>query len=513
MGNSRKTVPSTQFLSVGVDFLAMYQSVFSSLQETRSNDGIRPGHVVTRADDGNITENGESILNAFYRSLGLPALRDDAAIFQQFGSETADVSALTQNDTLNYFHTSELKNGSGKATFIANREAALQGLSSTKNGAVTPTNVVAGLDFMMNPAGVDSGSNGGRPSIFPAFVAGDVTVFPVARRICPLFYPGEFNEGSVPSSRAFIESVIYNSLFTTENSAAAAKLLIDNIVATTGNTSLTKELGSKNILVLRFLQKAYAAMSGAASQYFAILYFRDQLQRKVSYVPALKRSGPAVKQGYYDLQYSELVTLLKGNAEGEELLKILPVPELDRLIQSQTAELAELDSFYNMLPHNIFNTEAQISLDSSGTMDQMPSKILFADLVVDIATVDRARKASALLESLEQQRVLRNNLESVRSQLEIFSGTTTGLSIFDILSFFIAFYLLPPNHLIGLLNDTAIERLRGRSTSSAFSGIALNEVIDSRVSMQEAQAKLEELVREQLNTAQKLFVQASGNKR
>jgi hypothetical protein len=365
---------------------------------------------------------------------------------------------------------------------------------------------------MIDPAPADSGINGvDRPSIFPAVVAGDVTVFPLARRICPIFFPGEFQDGTQPASRSFIESVIYNSLFKTAKTPASNEL-IAAIVQQTGQQSLASDLSDKNILVLRFLQKAYSALAGASAQYFKVLNNRDALQRRVSYVPALKKSGPGVKQGYYDLQYYEVAERLKDDPEGQELLRKLPQPEIDAQIKTQSDELAELDAFYDMLPHNIMNTEAQSFSESSGLFDSTPARMMFADLVVDIATLDRPRKADALAKSLEEQRILRNNMEVVRSQLEIFTGTTTGLSIFDILAFFIAFYLMDEKHIIGLLNDTAIERLKGRSTSAAFSNIGLEAAINGRADVSESLNRLEGLVKEQLSLAQKLFIEASGNK-
>jgi hypothetical protein len=510
MGNARKTIPNSGGSTTGVDFIAIYQSVFSTLQAIRSNDGIFPGHLVLRADETGAAENGESMLNAFYRSIGLPAIRDDAKITAQMVAEGGERSDITQNDTINYMSALQIGLPGGPAEVEA-RESNLSQLNSTKSGAITEDSLIDGLLFMSQPGSVTSGvDDQTRPSLIPMVVAGDVTVFPVSRRVCPLFYPGDFQDGNGVAPRAFLESVIYNILFKTDDTPAAKELRA-SIALQTGDSAAETELSSKNILVLQFLQKAYTALLGAATQYAQAVMVTGVLSAQTSYFPALKRSGPAVKQGYFDIQYSEAKEKLKNNEMGKTLLSRIKEPELDSLIRRQSAEVAKLDNFYNMLPYNIINEESRIMQIADGTASNRPAINLFADIVVGIATIDGEKKRQSLANLVEQQRVLRNNLETIRSSLEVFTGTTTGISIFDILAIFISLYLLEPNHLIGLLNDAAIERLREKGTSTAFSGIGLSESIDGRASTAESLIRLEQLVIEQLELAQSFFKKASGN--
>ena len=495
MGKARST--NTIFNSTSVDFLGMYNKIFNQLQATRGLDPLRSGILIERTDQFAATSNGESIMNTFLRVLGLPAIRNDTLISSQYNlSLASNNNLMTQNETINYFSQSDLKINLLQVEF---RETDLQKLYSRSQIQLNETVAIEALSFMLDPEAIDE-------SVFVPVVSGDVTVYPLSRRVAPLFYDGDYYDGNTILPKAFIESVIYNTYFKSEDSVAESEIR-SSIETITGSAISAESLKDKNLLVLRFLQKSISAMQAASNTYFAMQSYRDQLFQKVSYVPALKRSGPGVKQGFFDVDFDVIKSLLISD-EGKELLTRLTEPELDKTIKLQQELVSEDDSFYGLLPFNVIKQQEQILRAGSG-LTSNPSETFFADVVVDLATIDRKPKADALSRLKEERRVLRNELEQIRGLFEVFGTSTTGISIFQIIATLNALYLLPEKDLLGLLNQSALDRLLIKQKSIAFGSEDIAKAILERSSVADAIAALSDKIADQLNLAQLFYDQSS----
>lgn len=455
---------------MSVDYLLFYKKILSTVQPMRSLAGYMPGdnYSPTGIFNGN---GGESPINCLYRALGLPAIREDIASIDESSGYR-----LSYDDTINYHSKNSFVDADAILSAAISRELSFP---SEKTGTIVATNdaIRRGYAAMTDPIQIDgslvllANSTDGnairKPSIFPLVVLGDVPVFPIARRTAAIFNSGDQIVNGTRLPRTFIESVIYDKIFGSNDSNPSQENAVLLLSAVTS--------------ALR------TALKMAALQYAkALKQIRDEYNN-VLYIPAIRAGvDPTKKTGYLDITYDELVAAV-GQLVTIEPRTVTELRELD-------AQIAEEEKILFSVP-TVKRSQVEKSLRDIKGVDSQVVPDLFISDILDVATASSnslKKKREQIEAKISQSRAL---MESLRSTVDVLSGESIGFGVFDLLSIFIAIYESSAADLIGLLNEQAKNRLKNQ-TEFAQVSFDFASVPDLSTSLDKLEKKVQQCLAE-----------------
>ena len=484
--NKQSTIDSSSFINAKADIAALYDSIVNIVFSLRSDDPLKSGIIPERSDEDLGSVAGESTLNALYRAIGLPAVRNDEAL------ASYSLVQKSQDGTVNYIPLTELGLEQEDLTRLESRERVLaQKRPLDVPPPATSENILRGTRLMIdrvlpnasvagfgNKGETIDQSSSGRQSLFPMVVCGDVTVYPRERATAPLFYDKTSFVADIRQQRPLIEYIILSKLAPIYDEQSAEQL-VNAIVEIAAPSAAAQSKGAgpvanvaqlrndlqrsegQSLLSLRLIQKLYSFLSECAETYFDTRENIARALERTSYVPVLNGLSPSIRQGSYDISYDEQVRLLnQAGGNGPKLAEKLKPPTLDKEIAEIETEIARLSIFFT------------IGTSSSASVSDTVQRIVdlvdadkaisdtFEDIIVQICTVDRQELQKKLATKQQERDRQRSELETLRQLMDLYTGETLGFSIFDFLAIMIALYISPVDDLIGLLNKDAKTRLR-----------------------------------------------------
>jgi hypothetical protein len=535
--NKQSTIDSSSFINAKADIAALYDSIVNIVFSLRSDDPLKSGVIPERSDEDLGSVAGESTLNALYRAIGLPAVRNDEAL------ASYTLAQKSQDGSLNYISLTELDFEQEDLTRIESRERILaQKRPLDVPPPATSENILRGtklmIDRILPNAGVagfggkgeTSDKSGSRQSLFPMVACGDVTVYPRERATAPLFYDKTSFVADIRQQRPLIEYVILSKLAPIYDEQSAEQL-VNAIVEIAAPSAAAQSKGAdrvakvaqlkndlqrsegQSLLSLRLIQKLYSFLSECAGKYFDTRETVARALERVSYVPVLNGNTPGKKQGSYDISYDEQVRLLNlAGSDGYKLAEKLKPPTLDKEIAEIETEIARLSIFFTIGT----SSSASVSDTVQRVVDLVDAEKAisdtFEDIIVQICTVDRQELRAKLATKQQERDRQRSELENLRQLMDLYTGETLGFSIFDFLAIMIALYISPVDDLIGLLNKDAKTRLRripGLSTLVTDAGNPFSDFntlqFQVDISAPLALERLQGRVTEVLNVATAIF--------
>jgi len=530
-------------LDAKFDVVNWSSTIFSTIDEHRS-DASASGFIDSSADAASGTR-VESRLNCFYRLVGLPATRamearratDNLPKEDPLKTEPWSLTDLSQQDTLNYFDSEDLFFSSADSLKkISLREAAL---------AKKKTNEDFRL-LLNEPLDISElSSRNSKPrhtSIFPMVVDASIPVYPLSRRMAPLFYNGnKMLPGNKPKRmlRPFIESVIYIRTYRfQEDVEAEAQNTQGELISLLDDIKLSDEASStalfnfKTNLSADFTRLEAEVISNlvqlirkSSHNYKKIYDSSKRLSQEIAFYPRPvenpdENSGNEIP--------GELIALASF-ADNEE--KLLPKVADERVAQLNK-RLSEVLSFAKALPTEIVleSTKTYSIINSWDASNISPD--IFVSEFADLMTNERVTLQEQLEEAKAKQAQKLKEYELVKQSIMYFTGEGAGLSIFDILCTFLALFTVDIETLIALLNNSAQKRLlnnkffsfpenwvatggKGAIFKDQSSTVFLSDAVkNSSKSTREALLEFEANVQDNFSLAKAFFAEASaaGNK-
>lgn len=509
------------------DAIGFYDIIYGTIKTYRSDYGLYESQIFRNAAELASSEKGsESIVNTFYRVIGFPAIRDDYvvdSIIKELSKikpidDLAAIAIKNQDGTLNY-----VSGISSDISKIFQREAQL---------GIRPT-LASSLAMIKEPCVVNNGKDSTRPtrpSIFPMKVLADIPVYPISKRMAPIFNDGPYiTERSTRLSRCFIENAFYMRVFSTNftDISVAIRTSIAKTFAPDKTTAELEEMvksGSKdfpilndlvnlNLLQLQITDKMIKAIKQSAIDFRDTLKVRDGLDQEITYVPQIKDS-PQEKTGTSDMSPEEV---LAGDPRFDTESFFVPV--LDAQIDELQKAIAIINVIVQIAPTNGARAANQIPGAAAAiALDLNISPDVFVSEFIALASFEKTSLENSLQELKDQRARKLQNYEVIRKKIQIYSGEFVGLSIFDILSIFLALFTVDLNILLGLMNPEARARI---AKSDFYQGQnqagSTNTNINTSVplisgtipSTEEALQKFEGKVKEYLDLGMTFFVESA----
>lgn len=522
--SAKNNAANTAILGIDFDVLGWIKGVMDTVDQSRSDTPGNQNIVVESSLDTTSGRQAESRLNCFYRLLGFPATRDST------NTSEAGSRALNQNGTINYFHPNELFDDNVPGQFHS-REATLQIPRTTENL----------IDMLKQPLQVsqltDSPDPKRRINIFPMVADASVPVYPIAKRVAPLFYPGDYllpgnKQNRLP--RSFLETVIYIrtqqfSAETEKDSVVKLQALKDFLKTASDSVSQTDEqsatllanfINQNNIANNNFtkletdiINKLIIAVRNASFNYNGVVVRTNRLSREVDFRPA-PISNARGKSGS-----SDLLTVDSVSTE--------PASQIDRRIAQLNLDLNKATSLINTLPTTrIQEADTTYRITNSLNVNNV-SPDLFVSEFTDLISYEKKSIQSQLDEATQLRAQKIQEFEVLRQSLMTYTGEGLGLAIFDVLCIFLALFTIDLENLIKLLNADAIQRLRdskffsfqnggnqGADNTVIFGANSRANQIEQAInnpllSTSQALKNLEEVVRNNFKLAQAFYIEAS----
>lgn len=421
--------------------------ILASIDDARSDVGSSPNQVVKNTLNLSMGKRVESRLNTFYRLLGFPATRNEENLSYDKDESKSDIQRLlNQVGTLNYFSSGAI-GIADVGDIISGRERLLQKTKTSSDFAT----------MIKSPLPLGSYTGGARkPSLFPMVVDAATPIFPMRRRVAPLFYLGDFIiSGDVRETRLprpFLESIIYMRTQVFSGGNADVTQLKEDLKTNVRSSDLENpdsyltDIDKFNKVELEIISKFVQALNTSAVAYRRTVEEAYDLRTKVNFVPEVKES-PEEMTGH--------VAVI--DEEGD-----IAIVGIDSEIKNLESKLLSIDVSLQSLPTNrvkeadaLYRIESGIDISSKNFESDV-----FVSEFTSLITFEREQLNRSLGEAkLKRQRLL-SQYNDVRARIQYFSGETTGLSIFDVLCTFIALFTIDIEHLIGLLNNDARERLK-----------------------------------------------------
>lgn len=465
MSGKNEAIKGRTAEGVTFDPAQLMQSILTTIERFRSDVGTSPGQIVENTLDMSANESVESRLNCFYRLLGLPATRDmSKAIFEPSVAAEERNRKLSQHGTLNYYDD---KASVGQV--VSSRETSL--IKSIENRTVQDNIAMIKDPLPLEKLGLEQNSFATRkPSIYPMVVDAATPVFPIQKRVAPLFYDGDFIvSGSSENTRLprpLLESILYmrTNRFQVDMSSKI-EMLTNNIQSfvqglpstielspeqTVERSELLESIGIKNgqadftLIEAEIINKFIQAIGQSARKYKAVINDAKELNQKVLFKPEPKKSAQE-KSGN-----STVILEATGNN-----------PSIDARIKELEQEKSELDLLLTLLPTNRVlqaDTTYRIATNQEGFANITPDVFIseFSGLVTfDLDSINKQLRE----ENTKRARSIQK-FEVLRRNIQYYSGEGQGLSIFDILCTFLALFTIDLDKLVGLLNNDARSRMQ-----------------------------------------------------
>lgn len=476
-GNQQDIKKQSDVEGVTFNGTAFMESISNTIDANRSDVITNQTKLVKTTVDLPPAERVESRLNTFYRLLGLPATRDIKKIS---GEDTgAGNKFLNQYGTINYFSPGELsgvlktEQGDNIGDFISKREtdfakkkSAIDFITMLDNPLTFEqlkklTKVTVTLD--------DGTTVERKPSIFPLVVDAATPIFPLSKRMAPLFYDGDFiisGDNNTRLPRTFLESIIYmrTQRFTEDMQrnineiTKNIKVFVQNINANEqltpeqqkAQTALLNSLGVSNeqsdynLIEAQTINRLVQAISASAKNYREVVKRAKELSKEVDFKPAPKDTAKE-KSG----NTTEVV--LAGSVGFS----------LESRIQALNSQIEKNNLILTLLPTNRVlkaDTRRRIADDEQGSANITPD--IFVSEFTEIMALDNLQIQKQLREAQTQKNKKLREFEKLKSNIMYYSGEAQGLSIFDVLCIFLAMFTISLDNLIGLLNNDARARLQ-----------------------------------------------------
>lgn len=463
MGTAKQTNKQTNVQGVTFDPSNFMDQIINTVDLNRSDIGSKPEEVIISTADVPNGERVESRLNAFYRLIGLPALRETSKI-PNISSVTKD--QLSQNRTLNYFHDTALEAEVKDA--LTKRESLLQAKKVEQDFVTMLKNPL--------PIGTSVSSNNNqsrRVSIFPLIVDASVPVYPLMKRVAPLFYDGDFILSGASNARLprpFLESIVYmrTQVFSgldtgTQNDIIAnINAFVTKNVENTEASALTASLFAKgisfNILELQIINKMVQAIQNSAVKYRRAIMKAEDLNHEVRFVPK-PRDTPNEKSGNSNFVDIE-------STDGSQ--------SIEKKISSLELQLEQINLFISALPtEKVKNADITRRIDQDTVGLSNVTSDIFVSEFGGLIAFERAAIEKQLNEVKAERQNRLNQFEVIKKNIMYYSGEITGLSIFDVLCILLALFTIDISDLVALLNQEAQDRLSSSKFYSTSSDPAL----------------------------------------
>lgn len=485
----------------GLEFdpLQFSRGLMSMLSGFRSKIGSVPSDIIVSPSTQGIARDAETRVNVFFRLIGLPAIRDEMLLnnrtnkSEQLETILADQQrkrrSLSQDYTLNYFSAS----GSGLTTSLEKLSLRNSTLIRGPKDAETFNKLLSDpLDF--DESVKDQPQR--RPSIFPLLVDASVPIYPLSRRIAPLFYDGDYIllGGKLPLKRPFLQHVVY--MRTKVFSGFDAGILSDvrtNIQNEVGEGVFDdQQLQNFTFLELKIIQKFIETLRQTTKQYINARNNLKRLRKRIQFYSAIGNT-PEER---------------KGKIAGADPTVDFTT-DLDFQLKVVRTELSKIDLFLTSLPtEDINRADRMRRLEEQSNVRNFNSGALIPEFI-ELTTYDRddwRRKEARILR--ERKRVVQQ-FEQAREAMEYYTGEFTGLSIFDVICILYALFTVDLNSLVGLMNENAKRRLlldpfystsNQATTTNSFSTNIL-DIANNPTSLAVSLSNLETKVREAFDIA------------
>jgi hypothetical protein len=240
-----------------------------------------------------------------------------------------------------------------------------------------------------------------------------------------------------------------------------------------------------------------------------------QLKRETNFIPAVIDQDPLKKTGDLGLTNDQIQQIVDSDPNLKNTIfttDLAQIPVIDEAISNLQQELARVTLFISLMPTEQIKKADEIRrlADESPTLSLVPD--VFSDVLLDVVSQERAVLEKKLAEVQQEKQVVQQQLEQIRQQLSVFTGEPLGLSVFDILSIFLALFTVNIDDLYGLMNDESKDRFVKNTNVSdlaATQGLAPGQILSSATASNVALANLQDKVREYLALSVKFFTQAS----
>lgn len=437
----------------GFNPIEFAKKVFNSIRPFRSQLATQPELLIESPSQiGAGGELGENIINAFFRMLGLPAARseefltregNEALLSRLTTNERARKQAFSQDGTLNYFTTIGT---AGQHDFIVHD-------IKSRNNKLSEVPTASDFNKMMSaPLPFEeslSMTGARRAGLFPLIVDAAVPIYPLHRRIAPLFYDGDYIvEGSQSRlSRPFIQHVLYIRSKPLSGNSTTKEEFIDRIneLRPESLTDLTN-LGPFSAIELIIQQRFLQSIRRLASDYIGVQQAAIRSRQKITFVPN-PVENPEERSG-------------QGTLSAEELAETKTVtPDIDRRIKDLKLALSKEEAIRFILPTEEVNrSDRKRRLSDQVTIRNFTDDALISDFT-NLITYKEEDLRSQIGEVEQERRRALQEAEKIKRDLLYFTGEFTGLSIFDVIGVLYGLFTVEIKYLVGLLNKDAQDRL------------------------------------------------------
>jgi len=502
MGEPNK-VPEPDVAAVELEINNFLKGVFNTISSSRSVLAPTPSKVVeSPGGEGTTGRPAETIVNTFFRLIGLPAIRSEEFLIDPSsdrlialaGNQKRRNRALSQDRTLNYF--SSAGTGAGLLTKIPS--------INSRNDALTKKVEIEEFNkIWRDPISIDEGVKDSpvrRTGLFPLLVDASVPVYPLSRRVAPLFFDGDYIMlgGKDRLKRPFLQSIFYIRLkaYSGLDSGLRDKLKnnIENDLGSYGEGIITdEEINGYNFIQLKVVSRFIQALKGSVNSYREAICALQQLHSEVDFTSAVV-SNPEERAG-------EAVVSI----ERED------VPQLEKQLVDIDVAINRSELLLQILPTDQVNTSDAIRrLAEQSTVNNIANDAFISEfsslLTYDLPAFKRRKTKLTAKRTKSVQRIEQN-----RRTIQYLTGEGTGLSIFDVISVLYGLFTVDLNSLFGLLNASAQQRLQedpfyvssiqATTSVNAGSNAATNVISDPNVAVETALTNLEAKVKEAYSIA------------
>jgi hypothetical protein len=435
--------------SSSFDALSFAEQLYATIDAYRSQVSAKYNQLILSAPEspGGV---GETKLNAFYRMIGLPAIADPSFV-NQFRNNKAFKTQISQDGTINYFHSIENDSALDSELFrrIRNRNDQL----------VAPPDEARFAEFMLKPESIAAGlsDNSKRTSIFPLVVDAAVPIYPLNRRLAQSFKHAINGEDYIPLgskvrlSRPLIDNIIYMRVKSNSDAASIAKLKeqLNQIIGLSTFDNDTK------VRIQTDVQKSSLTFVDAAMR-----------TRLLQILKSLSSRFESARKEVQELSTKISFTLRPvsnpkmRSAKSTSIQPEIKIYALDMEIAAIEAEIRNQNAVAFTLPTEQVKRRTEYrrlehGIGTSNIVDDVLISQLNSLLTYEIDDLNRR-----LAEKQHERDEILTRIEQLKQQLMYYTGEFSGLSIFDVICVIYGLFAIETRYLLGLLNEDAQKLLK-----------------------------------------------------
>jgi len=436
---------------------AFARSLYNTIEASKGRIGRRATKLIDSPADEAFADEGENPINAFFRILGMPAIRSKTGLtFNGQRLDRVDLAAQLRDKIYNQGGTINYVDSIGIGT-----EDALKALAQRDSFLNQKLDPDTFNELIRNPLPVDASINGPafrKVPILPLVVDASIPIYPQSKRVAPLFNIEDYvvSGGKQRLSRPFLEHIIYMRTKVFSGGATAStsadnsleKQLAANIEtqvpeggATSPRDNLLEALGDFSLLELKITEKFIQTLKAMAIDYEKVRRRALEMEQEVIYSPAPSRRARD-KTGS------------TRTAKDEDFRSIL-----DGQIAAIDTELNKIDAFLITLPSEIVAESDRIRrIGQSTRVGNISTDLLVPDFN-NLLSSERIGLEKIQRDLKDERSRKIREFEILKERLMFYTGEGVGLSIFDILCVLFALFTVPLDIVIGLLNKDAQDRI------------------------------------------------------